>query len=93
MESYLMIHSMCTFHICYRTDAPHVPNPVLSATNFFAFLALLNNIRAAKNLSFITSWEHAKEAELDAGLKKMEVVEQDDKFLSTYKTWSKFYRY
>jgi hypothetical protein len=43
---------------------------------------LFNNIRAAKNLSFITSWEHAKEAELEAGLKKMEVGKQGDKFLS-----------
>ncbi|CAM0870986.1 unnamed protein product [Alopecurus aequalis] len=39
--------------------------------------------RAAKNLSFITSWEHAKEAELEAGLKKME--EQLEKKKALYK--------
>ncbi|CAM0870983.1 unnamed protein product [Alopecurus aequalis] len=40
--------------------------------------------RAAKNVSFITSWEHAKEAELQAGLKKME-VEQLEKKKASYK--------
>ena len=48
----------------------------MSATNSlaaFACNAMVHDNRAAKKLAFITSWENAKKAEMEAELKKIEV--------------------
>lgn len=56
------------------TSQPHQQQLVLSATNSFLHLSAIIDDRAAKKLAYITSWESAKKAEMEAELKKIEVA-------------------
>jgi hypothetical protein len=71
------------------TSQPHQQQIVLSPTNSFLHLSAMIDDRAAKKLAYVTSWENAKKAEMEAELKKIEVGDQvADKSPSLYGNFS-----
>lgn len=68
-KRYLMTHSKPS----HATDIPTTP---------LTHRPVLHDDRAAKKLAYITSWEHAKKAEMEAELRKIE--EQLEKKKAAY---------